>query len=100
MKIEYGVPQGSFLGPLLFNINSIDMFYECKNYDYADDKAPYAYASDINTVISEFRIAASKLFTRFENNHMKANLKKKPLFLSFKTPKKLISVSLGRIKFN
>ena len=42
---------------ITFNINSTDMFYECEDSDiekYADDTAPYACASHINTVISEF----------------------------------------------
>ena len=45
-KIEYGVPQGFILGPLLFNINTLDMFFEQKDVNfatYADDNAPYFF---------------------------------------------------------
>ena len=44
------------LGPLLFNINMIDLFYECEENDianYADDTTLYLCATDIPTVISE-----------------------------------------------
>ena len=61
------------------------MFYKCEDSDisnYADDTTPYAWASDINTVISELQIAASKLTTLFDNNRMKANPEKKSPFLN------------------
>ena len=47
------MPQGSILGPLLFNIDLIDLFYECEESNiasYADDTTPYFCARDTQTV--------------------------------------------------
>ena len=75
-NIISGVPQGSILGPLLFNIFLCDRFLEDEyNYfaNYADDTAPYSTGSTTVEVLENLPGITKKLFTLFVNNQMKTN---------------------------
>ena len=89
--------QGSILGPLLFNIDLIDLFCECGESgiaSYADNTTIYSCRTDTQSVIAELQITANKRFHWFECNHLKTNPGKNHLLLSTKTP---INVSIGDV---
>ena len=84
-QIITGVPQGSILGPLLFNIYLNDMFLFTKGsniVNYADDSTPYNCSNDINGVIEKLEDDSKILISWFSNNALKANPDKFHMLLS------------------
>ena len=83
--ISYGVPQGSILGPLLFNIHLCYLFYFLENTDipsYADDNTLYSVQKNRETVINTIETSSQVLIDWFSDNFMKANSGKSNLLMS------------------
>ena len=72
----FGVPQGSILGPLLFNRFLADLFFILNNTEianYADDTTPYTVSNNIDDLISSLERSSKDLLKWFDDNLMKSN---------------------------
>ena len=85
LEIVFGIPQGSILGPLLFNIFLIDLFFIIEDTNiasYVDDNTPYVSAGNIDRVIKSLEEASETLFKWFSDNLMKINTDRCHLLVS------------------
>jgi len=83
--ILFGVPQGSILGPLIFNIFICDLFLffpDINIVGYADDNTPYSLGQNEDQVLNEIKSASENLLSWFQDNYMKMNPDKFHLLLS------------------
>ena len=92
-----GVPQGSILGPLLFNAFINDLFYfveKCILYNYADDNSMSHSAPAIQDECSALEHDGNIAIDWFESNGMQANPSKFQLMIMSPIPTEPVSITL------
>ena len=80
-----GVPQGSILGPLLFDIYIIDLFFEKVDVcNYADDTGLHVCDKDLPNLLYFLEHDTHIVIEWFESNYMKLNKDKCDFLISGK----------------
>ena len=76
LEIIFGVPQGSILGPILFNVFIDDLLLFIKETDicnFADDTTLYACGKDLDTISNLLELETNIAIQWLKDNEMVSN---------------------------
>ena len=100
-EIVRGVPQGSILGPLFFNlfINDLFLFTERTNIcNYADDNIIYSCNFNLQTILKDLKYDMQNILKWYKVNSMKPNPKKFQFMIFRKSTRQSIILNINNIK--
>ena len=99
--IVRGVPQGSILGPLFFNlfINDLFLFIERTNIcNFADDNTIYSCNINLQTILKDLKYDMQNILNWFKVNSMKPNPNKFQSMILGKSTRQSIILNINNVK--
>ena len=101
MFVKKGVPQGSLMGPVLFNIfinDLINMLQRlCCIYNYADDNTLSVSHSDTSAIINKLETASDAAVKWFDCNRMRVNPEKFQFMVISRQPQENIVLNVNGV---
>ena len=101
--LQLGVPQGSVLGPLFFNIYINDLLLSIQETDicnYADDTTIYTCDTRLENVVSRLENDSKIIIEWFRNNYMKLNEDKCHFMIFGERTNQDVGINIGNCTVN
>ena len=77
LNLKKGAPQGSLMGPFIYNVLSNDLLYlmseSCEIYNYADDSTICVHGKSMSDIATNIETASKIMFNWFYENNLKPN---------------------------